>query len=123
MMNTNTSSSKLTKKDHFNAILSTYNLSEEHRAFLEHELELLENRSNREKKPTAAQMLNANIKDEIFNGMEKDRIYTVTEIIKEIPACADFTNQRASALVNQMVDDGRVEKIVEKRRSHFKAIK
>jgi 5-carboxymethyl-2-hydroxymuconate isomerase len=121
MMNTTTT--KTTKRDRFVSILATYDFSAEDRAFLEHELELLENRSNREKKPTAAQIMNAGIKDEIFSGMEKDRIYTVTEIIKEIPACNGFTNQRASALVNQMVDENRVEKIIEKRRSYFRAVK
>lgn len=113
---------KMTKKDYFAQILASYDFSAEHKEFLNHELELLQSKADKPKKPTAAQVLNAGIKSAIYAAMEADRLYTVTEVIKEVPECNDFTNQRASALMNQMVDEGTLEKVVEKRRSHFRKV-
>lgn len=87
---------------------------------LSHEIELLERKNSSDKKPTAQQAVNNGIKDAIYNGMEADRLYTVTELIKEIPECNELTNQRVSALMRQMVIDNLVEKIEEKRKSFFK---
>lgn len=87
---------------------------------LSHEIELLERKNSSDKKPTAQQTVNNTIKDAIFNGMETNRLYTVTEIIKEVPECNELTNQRVSALMRQMVIDNLVEKIEEKRKSFFK---
>jgi 5-carboxymethyl-2-hydroxymuconate isomerase len=112
----------MTKKDYFTQILANYALTTEEQAFIRHEIELLENRANREKKPTAAQLMNASIKSAIHAAMETDRLYTVTEVIKEVAECNGFTNQRASALMNQMVEEGTLDKVVEKRRSYFRKV-
>jgi DNA-binding transcriptional regulator GbsR (MarR family) len=39
--------------------------------------------------------------------------------MKEIPACAELSNQRVSALVRQLVADGSVERTEEKRKAYF----
>ena len=119
-----TTNKKMTKRDYFNALLaiadvqSTPALVE----FIEHELELLEKKNSVDKKPTATQVANISIKDAIYEGMEDDHQYTITELIKEIDECAELTNQRVSALVRQMIADGRVEKIEDKRKSYFRKI-
>lgn len=87
---------------------------------LSHEIELLKRKNSSDKKPTAQQAVNSGIKEAIYNGMETDRLYTVTELIKEISECNELTNQRVSALMRQMVIDNLVEKIEEKRKSFFK---
>jgi predicted transcriptional regulator len=51
--------------------------------------------------------------------MEVNRLYTVTEIIKEIPECAELTNQRVSALLRQLVDRGEVVRTEDKRKAYF----
>ena len=112
---------KMTKRDHFNAILSKYPLTEDEKAFVEHELELLEKKNSAEKKPTAVQVANESIKDAIYNGMQENRLYTITEIIKEIPECADLTNQRVSALVRQMMPL-QIERVEDKRKAYFRKI-
>ena len=94
-------------------------MSEAEIAFVEHELELLAKNNSGEKKPTAQQVENDNIKTAIAEGMTPNRLYTVTELIKEIPECAELTNQRVSALLRQMKDDGIVTKTVDKRKSYF----
>ena len=119
-----TTNKKMTKRDYFNALLaiadvqSTPTLVE----FIEHELELLEKKNSVDKKPTATQVANTSIKDAIYEGMEDDRQYTITELIKEIDECAELTNQRVSALVRQMIADGRIERTEDKRKSYFRKI-
>ena len=117
-MSTNTTK-KLTKRDHFNAILNNYPLTDEHREFVKHELELLAKKNSADKKPTAAQVANESIKQAILDGMEDNRLYTVTEIQKEIPACADLSNQRVSALLRQLKDDALVVRTEDKRKAYF----
>jgi hypothetical protein len=53
--------------------------------------------------------------------MEEGKLYTITDMMKELPSCADLSNQRVSALVKQMIPT-RVEKIVEKRRAYFRKV-
>ena len=110
---------KMTKRDYFTAILTKYPLTDDEKAFVEHELELLTKKNSSDKKPTAQQVANDGIKTAIAEGMTANRLYTVTELIKEIPECAELTNQRVSALLRQMIADGTVIKTVDKRKSYF----
>ena len=119
-----TNSKKLTKRDHFNALLS---LSEVQTnpvlvAFIEHEIELLDKKNSGEKKLTAQQTANEGIKDAIVEGMEENRLYTVTELIKEVAECNELTNQRVSALLRQLISEGKVVKTVDKRKSYFQLV-
>ena len=110
---------KMTKRDYFTAILEKYPLTAEEKAFVEHELELLEKKNSSEKKPTAQQDANDSIKTAIAEGMSPNRLYTVTEIQKEIPECAELSNQKVSALIRQLKDAGLVVKTEDKRKSYF----
>ena len=113
---------KMTKRDYFTAILTKYPLTDDEKAFVEHELELLTKKNSADKKPTAQQVANDGIKTAIADGMTTNRLYTVTELIKEIPECAELTNQRVSALLRQMIADGTVVKTVDKRKSYFQLV-
>lgn len=125
MANTNSSSvRKPTKKQMFEGLRNMAGLSAEQVAFIDHEIELLTKKNSGEKKPTATQVANEALKVAIYEGMQDNRLYTVTEVIKEIPAVAGLTNQKVSPLMNQMVESGLLTKTVEKRRSYFsKAVK
>lgn len=118
MSNTN-SVRKPTKREMFTELLNLPGLTEEQKNFINHEIDLLTKKNSGEKKPTATQVANEALKVAIADGIEPGRQYTVTEIIKEVPACAGLTNQKVSPLVNQMVEDGRLVKTVDKRRSFF----
>ena len=109
---------KMTKRDYFNAILSKYPLTDAEKAFVEHELELLEKKNSSEKKPTAQQTANEGIKAAIVAGMTPNRLYTVTEIQKEIPECAELSNQRVSALLRQMIGN-EIVRTEDKRKAYF----
>lgn len=120
-IDTMTTTKKITKRDRFNSLLS---LSEVQAnadlvAFIEHEIELLDKKNSGEKKLTAQQTANEGIKDAIVEGMEENRLYTVTEIIKEVAECNELTNQRVSALLRQLISEGKVVKTVDKRKSYF----
>jgi predicted RNA-binding protein (virulence factor B family) len=112
---------KITKRDRFNALLNIPAVQADQGLvdFINHELELLARKNSAEKKPTAAQVANDGIKAAILDGMETDRLYTITELQKSIPACAELSNQKVSALVRQLKDEGAVVKTEDKRKSYF----
>ena len=113
---------KMTKKDYFEQIKRNYALTEDEVKFIDHEIELLEKKNAADKKPTAQQVANKSTQDAIYEGMESGKLYTITDLIKTIPECADMTNQRVSALVRQMVLDGKVERTEDKRKAYFKKV-
>ena len=119
---------KMTKKDYFNILKSSYPTSasnyDEVIAFLDHEIELLARKNSADKKPTAQQMANATVADAILDRMdsEPNRLFTVTEIQKEVQACAELTNQRVSAILRGMIAEGKVDRIEDKRKAYFRVI-
>lgn len=115
------SNKKITKRERFESLLKIPAVSADPGMveFINHELELLARKNSADKKPTAAQVANENIKQAILDGMEDNRLYTITEIQKEIPACAELTNQKISALVRQLKTDNLVVKTEDKRKAYF----
>ena len=122
---------KLTKKDYFNALLayvqetgfSTSTISSDQVIkFISNELELLSKKNTGAKKPTAQQTANVAVKNAIFAFMAPSTLYTVTDIQKNCTACADITNQRVSALLRQMIDDGLVVRSEDKRKAYFSKV-
>ena len=114
---------KMTKAQMFAQIKANHNLSADEIAFIDHEMELLAKKNSAEKKPTAQQVANGNIAEAIVAHLsaEPNRLFTITEIIKEVPACADLTNQRVSAIVRGLIGTS-VERVEEKRKAFFRAI-
>ena len=123
MANT-TTSTKLTKAQKFAMLRAIPAVAENAMLveFIDHEVELLSKKNSAEKKPTAQQVANAGIATAIIEGMEPNRLYTVTEVIKSIPACADLTNQRVSALLRQLVETGKVKRTEDKRKAYFQVV-
>lgn len=117
-----TNTKKMTKREMFEQIKANYNLNADEIAFIDHELELLAKKNSAEKKPTAVQVANEGIKAEILEGMEVGKKYTITDLMKSVPACAELSNQRVSALVRQLVTDGSVERTEEKRKAYFSKV-
>ena len=83
-------------------------------------------------KLTKGQEANAKFKVAIIEEMtaNPNKIYTITDLIKSIDMLSEYrddegnpiSNQKVSALVSQLVKDGKVERITEKRRSYFKIV-
>lgn len=114
----------MTKRDFYNAFLKIEEIKRnpDYVAFCEHEIELLEKKNSAEKKPTATQKANADLKVAIVTNMAPNRLYTITEMIKEFPELSDLTNQKVSAIIRQLKDEGKVEKIEDKRKSFFRVV-
>lgn len=112
---------KMTKADYFKQISANYPLTADEQAFIEHELELLAKKNSAEKKPTAQQVANAGVADAIVEHMVPGTLYTITDLIKQVPECADLTNQRVSAIVRGMIGT-KVERVEEKRKAYFRVI-
>ena len=89
--------------------------------FIDHELDILARKNSGERKPTASQLVNEGVKNAIVEFLEKERKpFTITELIKQCPACQDASNQRINALVRQMVPE-RVERVKIKGKALFAA--
>ena len=125
---------KITKRDKFTAVLSMLNTidptttvadgitAEELVDFVNHELELLAKKNSADKKPTEKQTENIGIKDTILDVLCKDGgLMTVTDVQKASAELGELSNQRISALLRQLVADGYVERIEDKRKAYFKA--
>lgn len=113
---------KVTKRERFAELLAIPAVASNQDLvdFINHEVDLLTRKNaSGEKKLTANQIENENLKDIIVNSLSADTGLTVTEMIKTIPELAEFTNQKVSALTTALVKDGRIERRVEKRITKF----
>lgn len=113
---------KLTKIDMFTLILKE--LSDPTQiAFIEHEIELLENKKMVSRKPTQKQKDSEILKLDIVKFLQTSgKSFTITELQKNISSIENLSNQRVSALLTQLVNSGTVSKTYEKRKAYFSAI-
>lgn len=117
-----TMTKKITKKEMFAQIL-THLTDENEIAFINHEIELLNNKASGTRKPTANQVANENFKHEILEVLNaSDKAMTITEIQENSEALGLLTNQRISALLTQLKADNLVERIVDKRKAMFRVV-
>ena len=116
---------KMTKRDYFNTLLGIAEVraNPELVKFIDHELELLAKKNaSGENKMTASQKANEGIKSEILECMANDpnRLFTITEMIKEFECCKDLSLPKVTALVTQLKNEGKVERLEEKRKVFFR---
>ena len=107
---------KMTKRDYFNRILSYAH--DEDKAFIEHELELLAKKNSSDKKQTATQRANEEIKAAIVSGVGENA-WTIGEICKNVDACKKLSSQKVSALVRQLVIEDKMVRTEIKRKAYF----
>ena len=124
---TNKTTKKMTKKDYFNALLNipAVGTNDELVAFIEHELELLERKSEKKsenKKPTATQIENEKLKDAIMEYMKPEVAYTIKEMLENIEECDGFSTPKMSALLHSLAKEEKVERVEEKRKIYWKLV-
>ena len=95
--------------------------------FINHELDLLAKKNTSatgEKKLTATQVANEGLKSDIYAHMAEkpNRMFTIAELIKEVPACAELSTSKVTAMMTQLIKAKKVERITDKRKSYFKVI-
>jgi hypothetical protein len=108
---------KMTYVSVISDVLEGVALTDEHKEKLTALKASLEKRASGERKPTATQKANVAVKESIAEFLGTVEFATATEVGK---ACGEISNQKASALLKQMVDEGTVEKFSEKRKTYFK---
>lgn len=110
---------KKTKIEIINEMLEnvTVRENEEWTSFLINEKKLLEKKKT-SKKPTPKQTENETIKEEILKIMKDGNLKTVKEIRELLEA--DISSQKATALIRQLVEAGKVTRTEEKRVAYFK---
>ena len=118
---------KMTKRDYFNILRNAYPTTADNYneviEFIDHELELLARKNmtpTGEKKLTAAQLENEKLKEAILENMEPNRLYSISEMMKEFECISGFTLPKVSALITQLKNVGKVIRIEEKRKAYFK---
>ena len=118
---------KITKKEMFAQVIAMAQGEEvsvsadEIVAFAKHEIELLNKKAGtKSKKETANDAENARLMEvivETLTGSEK--AMTVSELMTVNTELGELSNQKVSALMKKLVDGGRVQKSVDKRKSVF----
>ena len=121
---------KITQKMALTYVLENCELPTDINEKLTAMLAQVEKKSASGKGQTATQKANAEMGAVVLAEMEKNRLYTVTELMKEISAFANYrddkgngiSNQKASAIVSGLVKSNDLERVTEKGRSYFKKV-
>lgn len=121
---------KMTRKEMYaeiKAVVETSNLTAERMAemtaFIDKQVAQLERKSG-SSKPTKTQLENETLKAEILEIFATlDKPVTITEFCEKVDhPVANLSNQKLSALFNQLVKAEKLTKIVDKKKSYFSLV-
>lgn len=125
-----TMTKKMTRKEMYaeiKAVVETSNLTAERMAemtaFIDKQVAQLERKSG-SSKPTKTQLENETLKAEILEIFATlDKPVTITEFCEKVDhPVANLSNQKLSALFNQLVKAEKLTKIVDKKKSYFSLV-
>jgi hypothetical protein len=109
-----------TKKDYFNELRAIAIDNADLVAFIDHELELLANKKNVVRKPTATQVENDGFKAQILTFLaEAEEPLPIKAIQAGVPALAELSNQRVARLLTDLRKEGKVARTYVKKVAHF----
>lgn len=94
-------------------------LPEEVKAKVEAMKSSYEKKASAERKPTPTQLENEGHKSAILALLADGQKYTVSDLMKNIPALGELSNQRVSAIVRQLTLSGEVVRVEDKRKAYF----
>ena len=109
---------KITKKEMFAQIREVVADNADMVAFIDHEIELLSKKSG-SRKPTANQVANEGLKEVILANLTSEGM-TASEVLASATDFEGMSNQKISALLKQLVNEGKVVKTSDKKKSIFK---
>ena len=113
---------KLTKKEKFAMIKEYIQDNEMLMEFIDNEINLLTKKASSSAK-TQTQKANENIKEKIVELLKSTNLqYTITDFQNAFEDMSEYSNQKLSALFTQLVNEKKVEKTIDKKKSYFKAI-
>ena len=110
---------KITNVKALEFVLANANLPKEYAEKIEKMKAQFEKKNSAEKKPTATQVANEGIKNIILETLG-EKSMTVSEMQKANSELAELSNQKISALIKQMTDNGSVVREEIKRKAYFK---
>lgn len=118
---------KMTKREKFEMLANIPAVAENDMLmeFISHELDLLAKKntsSTGEKKLTATQMANEGLKSEILDMMDMDTLYSIDQMIKTFPCCAELSTSKVSAMLTQLIKAEKVERVADKRKAYFRKV-
>lgn len=118
---------KMTKREKFEMLANIPAVAENDMLmeFISHELDLLAKKntsSTGEKKLTATQMANEGLKAEILDMMDMDTLYSIDQMIKTFPCCAELSTSKVSAMLTQLIKAEKVERVADKRKAYFRKV-
>lgn len=108
----------MTKRENFAILRSLVADNAELVAFIDHEVELLDKKNAKSGTPTKKQIQNNAIKDTLLSVMS-DTPMTISEIQALVPSGEEMSNQKISALLTALKNDGKIVRTVEKRVAYF----
>ena len=77
-------------------------------------------KSSANRKPTATQLENEDLKVKIKEYLkDTGKKLTVSEMMKEIEGLEELSNQRVTSLVTFLYKEGKINRVVEKRKAYF----
>lgn len=115
---------KKTLKDYFTELLEQYDLSDEHKDFIKGRLDALAKKTT-ERKPTATQLANEKLANAVYEQMVPNRLYTVSQMMKTIPAFAEIdglSQSKANSIVKKLKDSGKVKRTESKGVAYFEKV-
>ena len=115
---------KMTQKDFFNEVIAMAKAQgrDDLAEYAKGRIEVLDKKSEN-RKPSKTQAENEVLKGVIMDVLtENGGQMTVTEMLNSGAFDAMVTNQKVTALLRQLKDEQKVDKIVDKKKSYFKAL-
>ena len=113
---------KVTKREMFVKIREVVVDNADMVAFIDHEIELLDNKKKADKKPTQAQVENEKFRTQILDFLgEIGAPVTIKDIINGIEVFKerDFSNQKVNRLLITLREDGKVKRTYKKKVAYF----
>lgn len=113
-------SEKITNRKALQFVLDNCEVPADVRAKIDAMIVAIDKKNGAERKPSARQVENEGIKATILNQMEVNHLYDIQTMIKTFEGLGEaMTSQRMSALLKQLVDEGKVVRSVDKRKTYF----
>ena len=111
----------MTKKEMFAEIRACVADNEEMVAFIDHEIELLNRKSNSPKKPTKTQIENEQFKADILVALEEveNPGATIKELFTLCPSLEGLSNQRITHLLTALRKEKKVARTYVKKVAYF----
>ena len=110
----------MTKKEMFAEIRKVVADNAEMVAFIDHEIELLNRKSDSPRKPTKTQIENDGFKADILEALaEADEAVTIKSLMELCPSIAGLSNQRVTHMLTDLRKAGKVARTYVKKVAYF----